>query len=688
MKKVSIICITYKRPHLLEEAIYSVIRQSYTDWEMIIINDCPGQTLVYDESEKILVFNVNEKFSTLGAKRNFGIQAASGDYILFLDDDDILLKDYLSVLISKVSNYNSLDQQRVIEFDGRNNKWGISEKRVANTVLFRKSAELLFPDVNIDTNNEFLLAVRHRGMLRASVGNNNLGYVSRVISNSDYRVNQMSGLSNEVFNSAMELVPFKEGEITLVPQWRMDYESLVEKNISKSDIEFPDLQSLIAAKGTSSEKPTISKWGKVKNTWEKAHRFISSASSRGLASTIKNVLNIDSDSGMRVSDEIYETRKVSCFGNIQSSIASCVMLRKDSEDGFFCGACGCGKNKLARLDGEGYTKLHYPHLECPLEKRGFSNDKDQKYMIVSPTRPPISIIIPVLNDNEEVNLTIQSIYETSPSNVEIIVIDDASDIPVTLNDSRVTLKRLPFRIGAGQARHFGATVATSDYLLFTDSHMRFDENWFNNAMERLTKTPKTLWCGVCAGLSEGNMDLKKHKGSYTGADFVLYATKNNTVFDGVWRKEVKDQDDYEISCVMGACYFMHKSWYFYIKGLQQTTMWGSEEPILSLKTWLAGGEVRLMKSVRVGHKFRGVAPYSTNVRDIYYNKLAYMYMLLPDEMYSTLKNKLPAGPSRDSAEHFVQINKEELDKEKKYYESIFLKDINWFIDKFKIKYEC
>jgi glycosyltransferase involved in cell wall biosynthesis len=297
----------------------------------------------------------------------------------------------------------------------------------------------------------------------------------------------------------------------------------------------------------------------------------------------------------------------------------------------------------------------------------------------------ISIIIPVLNDNEEVNLTIQSIYQTSPDNIEIIVIDDASDIPVIIDDKRVKLFRFDKRKGAGQARHYGALNATSKHLLFIDAHMRFDIKWFENAINRIVSTPKILWCGACLGLDAKNMDINKPQGIYTGADLVLYADKNKTIFDGVWRPEIKDKDDYEISCVMGACYFIHKDWYFHIKGLEQTMMWGSEEPILSIKTWLAGGEVRLMKSVRLGHKFRNSSPYSTNVSHIHYNKLAYMYMLFPTDLYGKMVNKFNNDGNRQAALNLVEKNKVILDVEKEYYKTIFQYDIYWLCDKFKIE---
>ena len=297
----------------------------------------------------------------------------------------------------------------------------------------------------------------------------------------------------------------------------------------------------------------------------------------------------------------------------------------------------------------------------------------------------ISIIIPVLNDNIEINNTIESIYSTQKNNVEIIVVDDGSDIPVKIDNAEVRLFRFDVRKGAGQARHFGAQQATTKHLLFIDSHMRFDDNWYDNAMNRIVSTPKTLWCGACLGMDKSMMNVKTPIGIYTGADLVLYNDITGIIFDGVWKDDIADKDDYEISCIMGACYFIHRDWYFYIKGLEQTMMWGSEEPILSTKTWLAGGEVRLMKSVRIGHKFRDMSPYLTNVSHIQYNKLAYMYMLFSHDIYESLKSKFPNDGNTNAALNLIEKNKCILNLEKKYYDSIFKYDIHWLCDKFKIK---
>jgi glucosyl-dolichyl phosphate glucuronosyltransferase len=93
----SIILPTRDRISMLRRAVSSVCRQSFSDFELIIIDDdskhFPGDLLPKDPRIRIL-----RNSSTLGVAqaRNLGIQAARGAFISFLDDDDEYLSSFLS----------------------------------------------------------------------------------------------------------------------------------------------------------------------------------------------------------------------------------------------------------------------------------------------------------------------------------------------------------------------------------------------------------------------------------------------------------------------------------------------------------------------------------------------------------------------------------------------------------------
>lgn len=89
--KVSVIIPTYNRSDLLDRAVKSVLKQVYSNLEIIIIADnCTDNTLellkLYND-KRVSYIILNENVGGAQA-RNIGIEHATGDYIGFLDDDD------------------------------------------------------------------------------------------------------------------------------------------------------------------------------------------------------------------------------------------------------------------------------------------------------------------------------------------------------------------------------------------------------------------------------------------------------------------------------------------------------------------------------------------------------------------------------------------------------------------------
>ena len=110
MKKISIIIPVYNTAKYLKRCLDSVLAQSYKDFEMVIIND--GST---DNSEQIineykdkypdLISYYNKPNTGVASTRNFGIEKAKGEYIMFLDSDDYIDK----VLLKTLEQYTNKD---------------------------------------------------------------------------------------------------------------------------------------------------------------------------------------------------------------------------------------------------------------------------------------------------------------------------------------------------------------------------------------------------------------------------------------------------------------------------------------------------------------------------------------------------------------------------------------------------
>src|SRR2546425_4456242 len=100
---VSILIPTYGRIVWLEEALYCALHQAYAgNLEILICNDCSRQDLNFGH-RLVKIMNV-AACRTLGEKRNRMIEAASGDYIAWLDDDDLILPWYVDRLLRPMSD--------------------------------------------------------------------------------------------------------------------------------------------------------------------------------------------------------------------------------------------------------------------------------------------------------------------------------------------------------------------------------------------------------------------------------------------------------------------------------------------------------------------------------------------------------------------------------------------------------
>ncbi len=114
---VSVVITTYNRINELRRAIKSVIQQSYKNIEIIVVDDNVDnsiskqvKSIIEEFNDERIVLKRNEKNLGGALSRNVGIQAAKGNYIAFLDDDDEYLptKVEKQLKLFKESNDNKL----------------------------------------------------------------------------------------------------------------------------------------------------------------------------------------------------------------------------------------------------------------------------------------------------------------------------------------------------------------------------------------------------------------------------------------------------------------------------------------------------------------------------------------------------------------------------------------------------
>ena len=105
-KKVSIIIPIYNVEKYLEEAVVSTLNQTYKNLEIILVDDGSTDSCgkicddLKEKDDRIKVFHI--KNGGLSVARNVGLDAATGDYLMFLDSDDFLELDAVENMANKI----------------------------------------------------------------------------------------------------------------------------------------------------------------------------------------------------------------------------------------------------------------------------------------------------------------------------------------------------------------------------------------------------------------------------------------------------------------------------------------------------------------------------------------------------------------------------------------------------------
>lgn len=313
----------------------------------------------------------------------------------------------------------------------------------------------------------------------------------------------------------------------------------------------------------------------------------------------------------------------------------------------------------------------------------------------------LSIIIPTHDDTRELIQTVASIRRTASHHPEIIIVDDWSATPVhhyakSLDGCKIIANR--FRLGVGASRHIGAVHASGDVLLFIDSHMRFLPGWFEDAMRRVDGRPRTLHCATCLGLDDHHMDPEHPIAEYHGATLNVCGPdpqrpSQHQVMEVVWalndgRTEIRE-DDCELAACMGAAYFMPRKWYLELSPLKHLRGWGGDEQALSLSAWLSGGDVRLMKHVRIGHRFGSGRvgmwqQFGVDPKWVVVNKILVIRTMLPLDDGGALEKVLETRPSPPDAFRIVSDMVHVIETDRAEFMARAKRDFRWYCNKFNL----
>ena len=233
---ISVLTITYKRHHLLEEAIESFLRQDNRipksdKPEMVIINDNPEVDYVFDHPQ-VKIINHKERFPSISAKLEWGYKQCKYDYIYRLDDDDLLTPwalDNVAFDIYKHPGYEVYRSQGFYFFVNNEHHGESSNINNGNVYTRAYLDRIKFPDISISEDAEITFSNN------AKIYNSSLDHT--MIYRWGMQTLHISGMGvqpNEVILAqADKVLDNTTGTINLVPQFLSNYYEQIEEKKMK-----------------------------------------------------------------------------------------------------------------------------------------------------------------------------------------------------------------------------------------------------------------------------------------------------------------------------------------------------------------------------------------------------------------------------------------------------------------------
>lgn len=319
-------------------------------------------------------------------------------------------------------------------------------------------------------------------------------------------------------------------------------------------------------------------------------------------------------------------------------------------------------------------------------------------------KPEVSVVIPNKDDDSLLPEVIRRLNNgVKESRFEVIIVDDGSFNPVraeTFADyTNVKIIYNKVNKGVGYSFDMGVKNALADNILLLGSDVFVkDKDWIKDVKRNATDYPKAFTCATCVGINPDNMmdrDWSERTRRY-GANIVFKMTlddvpKNSPlqkkkewadITQCKWIRVKISEESYEIPGILGTCYAVSRRWYLHIGGwgwIKEThglskeemkwigfRVWGNLEPMISFKSWFAGGSCRVDPRWETAHVFSRPVNRAVRLDMMYWNRLFALYTLFPEEQAKALDNHLLKGKNENEARKRIKQNKNAVMAEKRY----------------------
>ncbi len=137
---ISIIIPTYNRANLINETLDSIVAQTYTNWECIVVDDDSSDDTdivlkTYCKKDKRIKYYPRPNHLPKGANscRNYGFSKCKGKYIQWFDSDDLMLPKHLEIKIQTIQKYNVhfvICETKYFNIENHTSKYNFKEENI------------------------------------------------------------------------------------------------------------------------------------------------------------------------------------------------------------------------------------------------------------------------------------------------------------------------------------------------------------------------------------------------------------------------------------------------------------------------------------------------------------------------------------------------------------------------------
>ncbi len=222
----------------------------------------------------------------------------------------------------------------------------------------------------------------------------------------------------------------------------------------------------------------------------------------------------------------------------------------------------------------------------------------------------VSIIITAL-DEQYLQPTIGTLFQRTPFDMieSIIVVDDASSKPVSINLPKVKVLHNNTRQGLIRSRQIATQAAGGKIIVSIDAHVKVGPNWLPPVVDRIMSDYQC----VCAPMTR-SLDAEKWK----EGESLSAKTSWNWDLNFGW---CKDDGTPQSPALAGHCFAYSREWWKELGGFDEGMLkWGGENIEFTLKTWLCGGTVEIIRDSWVAHLFKKKFQYQMDNNTLLANK--------------------------------------------------------------------